>query len=152
MNLETVISSEAWSSPPKSPQVLPDERLPEAIHVILGTFRRHPFFKDPVLASSVLSQLDSRPQALSAVLMPTHLHLIVRGSPPRELVDDFRQSSTRCFWRCGYRGHLWQRASLDFRLLHRSALLETMRFILANPVREGLTAAAEDYPWRFVKL
>ena len=83
-------------------------------------------------------------------LQPTHVHVIaVPGDEDglrRALADANRRYARRVNAREGWRGHLWQERfgsfAMDEPQLHAAA-----RHIELNPVRAGLVAAPEQWPW-----
>jgi putative transposase len=80
--------------------------------------------------------------------MPDHLHLLVVGLAPASDVLQFvnRAKQKTGYWyarRCGQR--LWQRYSWDRILRSEEDTMTAARYILANPVRAGLTERAADY-------
>ena len=83
-------------------------------------------------------------------LMPNHVHMI--AVPARE--DSFRRAigeahrlyTLRINGRNGWRGHLWQGRFFSYPM-DEAHLLAAARYIELNPVRAGLTAKPESYPW-----
>ena len=80
------------------------------------------------------------------LVMPDHLHLIVRGPPggrPLPLaVGDFKRYLASHF-RIRFQRDFW-----DTRLRDDAHYAEKFRYICNNPVRKGFCAAARD--WRHV--
>ena len=83
-------------------------------------------------------------------LMPNHVHLILTPSDAdglrAALSEAHRRYSRRVNFREGWRGYLWQGrfASVPMDSAH---LLACARYVELNPVRAGLAARAEDWPW-----
>ena len=83
-------------------------------------------------------------------LMTNHVHLIVQvgaialARPMQNLA--FRYSR-RINWRQRRRGHLFQGRYTALLVEAESHLLELVRYVHLNPVRAGLVAVPEDYPW-----
>jgi putative transposase len=83
-------------------------------------------------------------------LMPNHVHLIVVASDPLSLARTMHRAHGQyAQWvnaRQGWSGHLWAHrfysAPMD-----DAHLWAAVRYVESNPVRAGLTARAEDYPW-----
>ena len=83
-------------------------------------------------------------------LMPTHVHLVVVPGTTRSIAGALGPLHTRHAQhinaRQGHQGHLWQgryhSCSLD-----GAHAAEAIRYVERNPVRAGLVAAAEAYPW-----
>ena len=82
-----------------------------------------------------------------ALLMPDHLHLLV--SFPR----DRRMQTTISKWKewtAKSLGIDWQRDFFEHRLRGDESYREKADYILMNPVRAGLVASAEDWPFKFI--
>jgi putative transposase len=83
-------------------------------------------------------------------LMPDHVHLILTPSDAdglrAALAEAHRRYSRRVNLREGWRGYLWQGrfASVAMDGAH---LLACARYVELNPVRAGLAARAQDWPW-----
>jgi REP-associated tyrosine transposase len=130
-------------------------RLPEypalPVHVTLSTHRRLPVFARPAVALNVYLLLREHPQTLAAVLMPDHLHWLVRdASDLPTIVRRFKSHSTQRAWTAGHSGRLWQRSFFDALIRDRDMVVVTARYDLANPVRAGLAATWQEYPWAFL--
>lgn len=84
-------------------------------------------------------------------LMPDHLHLLVAprlaGSSVLTFADRFKGRATRASWAAGWEGRLWQPRYHDHVLRAGEDVLHVATYILANPVRRGLVASPEDWPW-----
>jgi len=83
-------------------------------------------------------------------LMPNHVHVIaVPGSPDgfrRAIGEAHRRYTADINRREGWRGHLWQGRFASYVMDDRYTLAAA-RYVELNPVRAGLVARAEDYPW-----
>ena len=83
-------------------------------------------------------------------LMPNHVHLIVvpesAGGLRVGIGEAHRRYSRRINFRQGWRGHLWQGRFASF-VMDEPHLLAAARYVERNPVKAGLVAAAEDWPW-----
>ena len=83
-------------------------------------------------------------------LMPNHVHLILTpsdaGGLRAALAEAHRRYSRRINVRQGWRGYLWQGrfASVP---MDEGHLLACARYVELNPVRAGLAARPEDWPW-----
>lgn len=83
-------------------------------------------------------------------LMPNHVHLILTPQDPdglrAALSEAHRRYSRRVNLREGWRGYLWQGrfASVP---LDETHLLACARYVELNPVRAGLAARPQDWPW-----
>src|SRR5205823_3127907 len=83
-------------------------------------------------------------------LMPNHSHLIL--VPPsvealrRAISEAHRRYTSEVNEREGWRGHLWQGRFASF-VMDEPHTWAAARYIELNPVRAGLVARPEDYPW-----
>ncbi len=126
-----------------------------AFFVTTTTFRRRPLLtRDPVARAVVetLAELRGRGELELAayVLMPDHMHLILRplhGS----LSDVMRRLKSlawhRCRQRAGLQGRLWQDGFFDEGIRSRRQLARQIAYVHANPVRAGFVEAPGDWPW-----
>jgi REP element-mobilizing transposase RayT len=83
-------------------------------------------------------------------LMPNHVHILIQAGPPplAKLMQALQQSYTQYFNHAyATVGHLFQGRYKAF-VCHRDSHLATLvRYIHLNPVRAGLVARAEAYPY-----
>ncbi|MEA3008318.1 MAG: REP-associated tyrosine transposase [Sphingomonadales bacterium] len=83
-------------------------------------------------------------------LMPNHVHLILVPSLESGLGAVMRRTQGRYTRainaREGRVGHLWQARFASF-VMDEPYLLACARYVELNPVRAGLAARAEDWPW-----
>lgn len=83
-------------------------------------------------------------------LMPNHVHHVVVPSSEHSLAalfsDGHRRYTRHVNFREGWRGHLWQERFHSF-VMDERHLLATVRYVELNPVRAGLCARPEDWPW-----
>lgn len=93
---------------------------------------------------------DGELEALCWVLMPDHLHLLVRLQ-----ADDLSRAVGHLKARvaqevgtaCGRAAPLWARGFHDHALRRDENTLVTARYIVANPLREGLVGSIRFYPY-----
>ncbi len=84
------------------------------------------------------------------VLMGNHYHLLVETPEPnlsigmRQVNGLYGQSFNK---RHGRTGHLFQGRFKGILVERDSHLLEVCRYVVLNPVRAGMTATAEEWPW-----
>jgi REP-associated tyrosine transposase len=119
------------------------------------TYGRRRAFTDTAVVELVLQQLSraAREQMFSVIaycFMPDHLHLLIEGSSDdsdgRRFIRVFKQYS-------GYhysqkrREALWQRYGFEHVLRDDELTVEVVKYILANPIRAGLAATVEEYPF-----
>jgi putative transposase len=83
-------------------------------------------------------------------LMPNHVHLVLVPSSERGLAIPLGRTHHRYTRalnaREGWTGHLWQGRFGSF-VMDERHLVACARYVELNPVRAGLAARAEDWPW-----
>jgi len=87
------------------------------------------------------------------VIMPDHFHLLLTpGDVPLERCLQFIKGgfSRRYKLEAGPLISLWQKGFADHRCRDREDYLKHKKYIEQNPVRAGLCAVAEEYPWSSV--
>jgi REP element-mobilizing transposase RayT len=127
---------------------------PDAVYfVTICVEGRRSVFIEPSLARIVLDCLTwlrtNRGVVIYALcLMPDHLHLLVRpGQSLGAIIRMFKTYTTRQVQARGGAGKLWQDDYYEHIIRKDEDARGIARYILDNPVRKGLVAAAEDYPW-----
>jgi REP element-mobilizing transposase RayT len=116
---------------------------------------RRRIFENPELARATLDLLRQQADrdrigVLAYCLMPDHLHMLVRVDGTVDVIrflQDFKGKSTRIAWSHGHAGTIWQRSFHDQLLREMDSEIETVCYILANPVRRGLVDAWPQYPF-----
>jgi REP-associated tyrosine transposase len=82
--------------------------------------------------------------------MPNHVHLVAVPLQPDSFAKAFRRAhSMYARWfnrKYGLSGYLWQDRFFSCPL-DEDHFWAAMRYVERNPVRAGLVARAEDYPW-----
>ena len=87
------------------------------------------------------------------VVMDNHLHVVIQPSDGRRLGDIVRNIKT---WTSGRNARkppgqpLWERRYDDNEVRSLDELREVLAYVHGNPVRAGMVAAAEEYPWSSV--
>jgi putative transposase len=83
-------------------------------------------------------------------LMPNHVHFVAVPASAaglrRAIGEAHRRYTTEINRREGWCGHLWQGRFGSYVMDDRYTLAAA-RYVELNPVRAGLVARAEDYPW-----
>jgi REP-associated tyrosine transposase len=84
-------------------------------------------------------------------LMPNHFHFLIEASHHQSL-SRFMQwlltSHVRRYHKhYGSSGHVWQGRFKTFPVQRDEHLLMVLRYVLQNPVRSGLAASIDDWPW-----
>jgi len=90
------------------------------------------------------------------VVMPDHVHLLmtVDGGTTIERAMQYVKGgfSFRLKKETGYSGEVWQRGFSEVRAEDRASFEKHREYIRQNPVRAGLVASAEEYPYSFLYL
>ena len=119
------------------------------------THARRRLFADREVVELVLLQLlraagEQKFAVIAYCFMPDHLHLLVEGtsddSDGRRFIKAFKQYSGYYYGKTG-RGTLWQRYGFEHVLRDDEATVEVVKYIVRNPVRAGLAASVEEYPF-----
>ncbi len=126
----------------------------EALHFItFSCFHRFPLLEAAgarETVEAVLEQTRTRHQAriYAYVLMPEHVHLLV-NEPAQILLAQFLKAVKQVTSRKlrGPREKFWQSRSYDSNNRGEKARTEVIRYIHRNPVKRGLVAKPEDWPW-----
>jgi len=119
------------------------------------TKARTPLFADAALARTVISEIarcdeDGAIVSHAWVVMPDHLHWIFElriGSLGRCMQAFKSRSARRINEAAKSSGAAWQAGFYDRCLRDDGDLLEQVRYLAMNPVRRGLVARIEDYPF-----
>lgn len=103
-----------------------------------------------VLAQISRAAKEERLAVLAYYFMPDHLHLLIKGeceaSDCRAFIKRAKQYSGFHYSKT-YGRKLWQRYGHDHVLRDSERTGDVIRYILENPVKAGLCARAEDYPF-----
>jgi putative transposase len=88
--------------------------------------------------------------------MPDHLHLLLTLSADITLEKAMQfikgGFSFRLKRELGYGGEVWQRGFSDYRVDDSRSFDNHRPYIALNPVKAGLVARPEDFPWLFANL
>lgn len=115
-----------------------------------------PGFTDAGVISALVDMLRGAAQRYACTVvvycfMPDHLHIVVRGDSDEadvwKTVVDFKQRSG--FWlRRQPSPIVWQKDFYDHVVRRTEDLVAHIRYILNNPVRRGLVADWQAYPFK----
>jgi putative transposase len=90
-------------------------------------------------------------EVFSYCLMPDHLHFLIspriEGISVLKFTDRYKGKTTNRGWSAGWCGKLWQPRYYDHIIRREEDLYKISQYILNNPVRRGLVACPEDWPW-----
>jgi REP element-mobilizing transposase RayT len=90
------------------------------------------------------------------VVMPDHVHMIFtplkddKGNPfsLAEIMSGIKEASAHSINKAlSRRGHVWQDESFDHVLRSDESTHSKVLYICENPVRQGLVATEDEYPW-----
>lgn len=120
----------------------------EIMLVTTATYRRHPFFADPVLAREAVEHLyrvqDRMPFSLFGfVIMPDHCHFLLQVPEPESVSSLLRTYKMGLSFQVGI-APLWQ-PRFHIRLVEDPSA--ALSYIHLNPMRAGLCVIPEAYPW-----
>lgn len=97
---------------------------------------------------------------IAAVIMPDHVHVLVRCLPHPaggmynlgEILHSVKSfSAHQIMKRRGKTGKLWLDERYDRIVRDEAEFVEKWSYIRNNPVKAGLAATPEDYPWLYEK-
>lgn len=90
-------------------------------------------------------------ELLTYCFMPDHLHLVAEGlsddADCKRFIKLAKQYSGYYYSQRYDRARLWQRYSHDTIAWDLADVVRMVRYVVANPVKAGLVATAEDYPF-----
>jgi putative transposase len=101
---------------------------------------------------------ERRFQLHDFVIMPDHIHLLI------EVVDDMTiekamqlikgRFSHRLSHEFNYKGEVWQRGFTEVQVMNRESFEMHREYIAQNPVKAGIAASADDFPfcYRFLAM
>jgi putative transposase len=106
-------------------------------------------FNDDVVAQLRGLALQYRCPIRIYCLMPTHLHLIMKPGIKSvvDFIGEFKKRTADLARETRVIEHLWQRSFFDHRLRSLESEVEQIEYIRVNPVRAGLVAQPDDWPW-----
>ena len=85
------------------------------------------------------------------LFMPDHLHVILKGTSdtahPLKAINQFKQKTG--YWLSKNDAHVqWQKGYYDHIIRMEEDLTKHIRYVLDNPIREGIVANWIDYPFK----
>jgi putative transposase len=124
-----------------------------------GNRRQRTFFADSdyrLYKSYLAAACEAEGIAVWAwCLMPNHVHMILVPGSEAALAacvgTTHRRYARAVNVREGWTGHLWQGRFASF-VMDEGHLLACARYVELNPVRAGLTARPEDWPWSSARV
>ena len=136
--------------PPRIPNWLPPEQ--RAIYFLTVCVEGRLLVLDNPIAwatcKTVWQRLD-RWEILAAVAMPDHLHLLLAPRQNRdESMSAFLKWFKRWFNEAVRPDWRWMEGGFDRLLRHDESAAEKWEYMRQNPVRAGLVAQPEDWPYQ----
>jgi len=119
------------------------------------TFERKQWFATDDAVSTARTQIERAAGEQSIALiaycyMPDHVHFLAEGQSDDSdcllFIARAKQFSGFHF-KARFNQRLWQRYGYEHTLRSDEAAISVARYILENPVRAGLVARVEDYPY-----
>ncbi len=83
-------------------------------------------------------------------IMPTHAHILTSpqgGANLSTVLGSYESYVTRLSWNYGVVGKFWQRSFYDHILRGHDYVHKIIAYILDNPVKAGLVAHWQEWPW-----
>ena len=123
--------------------------------ITVATVARRALFTEPALATIVVEVLKQRAEATGVrvyayCLMPDHLHLLLSPSESCNIIDfvgGVKSLSQRQLRYAGVQGTVWQKSFYDRFLRREEDIPIAVKYVLANPFREGLVDDWHKYPY-----
>ena len=126
------------------------------IHLTICAHDKKPIFGHDAEAEAIITELSKAAQDLEYkmlcyCLMPDHLHVIVSsgtsGVALSKFLNIFKGRTTAVFRKRFGVSKLWQQSAYDHVIRAGEDLKATIQYVLNNPVRKGLAASPEAYPY-----
>jgi len=123
------------------------------------THKRRKIFDRPEVARVVLDSLhwlDKKEiiDLVAAVVMPDHMHVIVRlrsGTLPSLMHSLKSYTSKKIKLLLGHEGRIWQDQYHDHAIRKDEVLTDIIIYCLSNPVRAGLVQNFHEYPYWYCR-
>ncbi len=126
------------------------------VHLIICVHDKKSVFGHDVEAEAIIAEFfkaaqDLEYKMLCYCLMPDHLHVIVSsgdsGVALSKFLNIFKGRTTAVFRKRFGISKLWQKSAYDHVIRAGEDLKTIIQYVLNNPVRKGLAASPEDYPY-----
>jgi putative transposase len=131
--------------------IIEDDRTPTLIFLTVCTERRRPWLADPHVHEALVQIWRSAThwEVGPYILMPDHLHLFARPGSGSATFDRWIQYWKSMFTKTIRNCDLgWQQGAFHHRIRSCEGAEEKRRYMMMNPVRAGLVARPEDWPFR----
>lgn len=117
-------------------------------------YRRQPKLASVAACDTLVSALERVRQAYGLcvygyVIMPEHVHLLVNEPERSNLAQVLKSLKQGVARRLALRAEepFWQERYYDFNVWSERKFVEKLRHLHRNPVKRGLVAKLEDWPW-----
>ena len=125
------------------------------IHFLtFSCYHRQPKFTNATARDTFVSALERVRENYSLciygyVVMPEHVHLLVSEPERSTLAQAIKSLKQGVARRLALRAadSFWQARYYDFNVWSEKKFVEKLRYIHRNPVKRGLVARPEDWPW-----
>ena len=90
------------------------------------------------------------------VIMPDHLHMLLTVFDEMTIEKAMQlvkgRFSHRLSHEFGYKGEVWQRGFTELQIMNRESLAKHSEYIAQNPVKVGIVASADGFPFCYRSL
>jgi REP element-mobilizing transposase RayT len=126
------------------------------VHLTICALDKKTVFRQGDEAEALISELfksaqDLEYKILCYCLMPDHMHVIVSsgdsGVALSKFLNIFKGRTAAVFRKRFGISKLWQKSAYDHVIRAGEDLKTIIQYVLNNPVRNGLAASPEDYPY-----
>ena len=124
------------------------------VHIIIGTFKKQPYFKNNDLAQNfceVLIETAKEKQAkiYAYCIMPDHIHILLESSEQMDIIKFIKYLKGRFATWCRKNDKIirFQKSFYDHILRKDEDIYTVAKYIIGNPVRAGLQDHFGDYPF-----
>ena len=132
--------------------VPPNRKLPDQIFFVTTVLEpRQPRFANPRAAQIVLDSFQffrarREGKLYGFVIMPDHLHFIVKPLAPQTLPNLMRRLKSHVAHELD-EGIIWEKSYYSEIMTSKSLFYQKLRYTHDNPPRAGLTLDDVSYPW-----
>ena|SRR6201984_840358 len=131
--------------------IIEDDRTPTLIFLTVCTAQRQPWLAPPHVHERIVHiwRTATHWEVGPYILMPDHLHLFARPGCGSATFDRWIQ-----YWKSMFKKTIrerdlrWQSGGLHHRIRSWEGAEEKRRYMMMNPVRAGLVASPDDWPFR----
>ena len=88
--------------------------------------------------------------------MPDHVHLLIEAGNDMTIEKALQLIKGRFSYRLshelGYKGEVWQRGFAEAQVMNKQDFETHRAYIAGNPIKAGLAASSDEYPYCFRSL